>query len=254
MFPGVLMLDIDQIASIMRYGRGHLYNLSCEGKLPFKVSRGVGNKILVSIVEMADYLDKTMLSEYDPAPPQTELVVKKRGRPRGSSNKTSSFTMGFQDELHQAVFRVRTKELFADLRIAFDAMELSGVDSLSCSRILSQHRMRLTNVAAEAERRFDVLNLTLGRKAVPDVPFLDREIPFFVSDRGLVLDVCVAVSNLDASTLAEFRVQWFTWPHGFALPWIAETNRLAWLHKMTQWSSDLPLAVAEYRRQALNLI
>ena len=78
-FPGVVMLDIDQIASLMRYGRGHLYNLHGAGKLPFQVNRGIGNKILVSIVELAAYLDKTMLSEYAPPVPQPpELVVKKR--------------------------------------------------------------------------------------------------------------------------------------------------------------------------------
>lgn len=248
------MLDIDQVASLMRYGRGHLYNLSCEGKLPFKVSRGVGNKILVSIVEMANYLDKTMLSEYDPAPPQPELVVKKRGRPRGSSSKLSSFAMEFQDELQQAVFRVRTKELFVDLRATFDAMELTGDDSLSCKHRLSKHRMQLTNVAAEAERRFDVLNLILKREVVPEVPFLDREIPFFVSHNGLVLDVCVAVSDPTACTLPDFRIQWFTWCRGLSLPWVSETSRLSWLHRMSTFTPDLGDMVLEARRQALDTL
>ncbi len=248
------MLDIDQVASLMRYGRGHLYNLSCEGKLPFKVSRGIGNKILVSIVEMANYLDKTMLSEYDPASPQPELVVKKRGRPRGTSSGNSSFTMEFQDELLQAVFRVRTKELFADLRVAFDAIELPGDESLSCNRRLSQHRMRLTNVAAEAERRFYVLSSTHARKAVPDIPFLDREYPFFVTKEGLIIEACVALSSEDVSTFVDLRVEWLTWCRGLVLPWVAETTRLGWLHRMSAHKHDLVSVVLEARRQALSTL
>ena len=38
MFPGVAMLNLDQIASLTKYGKGHLYNLNSCDKLPFKVS------------------------------------------------------------------------------------------------------------------------------------------------------------------------------------------------------------------------
>src|SRR3990167_4101744 len=110
MFPGVLMLDIDQIASLTRYGRGHLYNLNYEGKLPFKVSRGSRNKILVSIIEFAAYLDKTSLSEYAPPVDQPpELIVKKPGRPRGSTSRASATVSSFQSELHAAIYRVQAR-------------------------------------------------------------------------------------------------------------------------------------------------
>ncbi len=86
MFPGEAMLDVDQIASLTKYAKGTIYNLASVDKLPFKPARSLGDRILVSIVEMAEYMDKTMLSstgveiDAEPVP-----VIKKVGRPRGST-------------------------------------------------------------------------------------------------------------------------------------------------------------------------
>lgn len=113
MFPGVALLNLDQIASLTKYGKGHLYNLNSCGKLPFKVSRDMGGKILVSIVEMAAYMDKAMLSEHqsDSADSPNE-VKRKPGRPRGST-KDKSDLHAFQSELSAAIARVGADTGFA---------------------------------------------------------------------------------------------------------------------------------------------
>ena len=106
MFPGVVMLDVEQVATILHCAKGHLYNLCSANRLPFKLSRDVGNRFLISIVEMATYMDKTMLSDGIPGAESEPVVVAKRkpGRPRGSTSKAKSQAlMAFQSELMGAL-------------------------------------------------------------------------------------------------------------------------------------------------------
>ena len=113
MFPGVAMLNIDKIATLTKYRKGTLYNLNSSDKLPFKVNREMGDKILVSIVEMAAYMDKAMLSETQADSADTpEEVKRKPGRPRGST-KAKSELHAFQAELSAAIARVGADTGFA---------------------------------------------------------------------------------------------------------------------------------------------
>ena len=115
MFPGVAMLNLDQIASLTKYGKGHLYNLNSCDKLPFKVSRDIGGKILVSIVEMAAYMDKAMLSEPPADTADSPKEVKRGvGRPRGST-KAKSELHAFQTELSAAIAQVGADTGFTGL-------------------------------------------------------------------------------------------------------------------------------------------
>jgi hypothetical protein len=99
MFPGTLMLDVEQVATILDCAKGHLYNLCSKGRLPFKLAQGEGKRFRVSIIELADYMDKTMLTD-QPKPVGSVTVPvevkRKPGRPRGS---TKALVMGFQQEL-----------------------------------------------------------------------------------------------------------------------------------------------------------
>ena len=105
MFPGVAMLDVDQIASLTKYAKGHIYNLSSTDRLPFKPAKELGDKILVSIVEMAAYMDKTMLSDSQgETVVEPEVVKRKPGRPRGTT-KSQLIVHGFQSELRLAIDR-----------------------------------------------------------------------------------------------------------------------------------------------------
>ena len=252
MFPGVLMLDIDQIASLMRYGRGHLYNLHCEGKLPFKVSRGVGNKILVSVVEMAAYLDKEMLSEYSPPPPQpAELVVKKRGRPRGATSKTSPTVYGFQSELRSAIYRVRATELLAGIRQGLSNSVLDGEETLSDGERLRQTVSRLSATVEIASNEFEAVHARLSHAESSDIPYAARQIPFFLSPDGLVAALPIELDGVEVAQQADYRVHWMTWSSALSLVWLDEAKRLAWLEKMAVVMPDLCKAVDSNRRSTL---
>lgn len=86
MFPGKISLDVDDIASLLHVSKKHIYNLSSAKKLPFKLMDS-SDRILVSIVEMARYLDTqiSVKQEVKTDPMKDAVVVpKKRGRPRGA--------------------------------------------------------------------------------------------------------------------------------------------------------------------------
>ena len=103
MFPGVLMLDVEQVAKVLDCAKGHLYNLCSKGRLPFKLAQGEGKRFRVSIIELADYMDKTMLTG-QPKPEasaQVQVEVKRKpGRPRGS---TKASALAYQQALMDAL-------------------------------------------------------------------------------------------------------------------------------------------------------
>ena len=113
MFPGMVMLDVSKVATLLHCAKGHLYNLCSANRLPFKLSRDVGNRFLISIVEMAAYMDKTMLSDGLPIAERELVVVAKRkpGRPRGTTSKAKSQALSaFQTELMRAL-RIQPTEI-----------------------------------------------------------------------------------------------------------------------------------------------
>lgn len=89
MFPGKALLGPPEIATVLDISVKHVYTLSSSGKLGFKLA-GITNRVQVSIVELARYLDeKTVMAvEAVPVPepqpiPVPQLIKKKVGRPRG---------------------------------------------------------------------------------------------------------------------------------------------------------------------------
>lgn len=89
MFPGKIILNIDEIVQVINISKQHAYNLSYQKKLPFKCVEGSG-RVQVSIVELARYLDDASLTK-QPEPEQKVLeplpIKKKRGRPRNSTRE-----------------------------------------------------------------------------------------------------------------------------------------------------------------------
>lgn len=82
MFPGVLMLDVDQVAKVLKCTSGHLYNMNSQDRLPFRLA---GKRFQVSIVELAAYMDKVMLTDSPKSEAAASIaeVKPKRGRPVG---------------------------------------------------------------------------------------------------------------------------------------------------------------------------
>lgn len=255
-FPGVMMLDIDQIASQLRYGRGHLYNLHCAGKLPFKVSRGIGNKLLVSVVEFAAYLDKTSLSEYAPPVDQPpKLIVKKRGRPRGSTSRASATVSSFQSELRSAIYRVQARELLSGIGHRIAGERIDGDESMGCEEQMRKTLSRLSAAVDGASYEFEQLHARLSNPESPDIPYEARQIPFFVSPEGLVVALVVdEFDDHDASPVAIRQVRWMTWASALSLVWLDESKRLAWLEKMATVVPALHATVDALRRSALRSI
>lgn len=80
------VLTLQEVAELLHVTPQHLYNLSSEKKLPFRKLKT--RKFLVSVVELAEYLDRA--GDVDPTeqkikkPLQDWVRTKKIGRPRKS--------------------------------------------------------------------------------------------------------------------------------------------------------------------------
>lgn len=159
MFPGKLMLNVDDIASLTAYSKGHIYNLASTKKLPFKIAEGLGDRILVSVIEMADYLDSKLLSKSaeksDPEPEPTS-TKRKVGRPRGTT-KASLAIRCFQAELRTAIYQHQFAEILTKLRKGSEAVLLPVNDAISCQERMDSLKHSMMDQVARAEAGFEAV-------------------------------------------------------------------------------------------------
>jgi hypothetical protein len=162
MFPGKLMLNVDDIASLTGYTKGHIYNLASAKKLPFKVAASLGDRILVSIVEMANYLDKDLLTETTEQTPSPQIEVKKKvGRPRGTT-KARLEVRCFQSELRTAIYKFEGGQILADVRQSVERMYLLDDGSLSCVEKFNLAKTGLMHDVGHADARFADIDIRLS--------------------------------------------------------------------------------------------
>lgn len=135
MFPGKIFLDVEEIAQCLRQSKSHIYNLSSAKKLPFQLQWGLGDKIQVSIVEMAKYLDeKIHVQEPKPAPALENPVIakpKKVGRPRGP-NKTK-IELAFQSKLQVAIIKHEFSIIMETVGQSLEEIEFDSSEEVACS-------------------------------------------------------------------------------------------------------------------------
>ena len=156
-FPGKLMLDVDDIAAATEYSKGYIYNLVSAKKLPFKLAKDLGGKILVSIVEMSDYMDSKLLSKADAADAvevSSESPKRKVGRPRGTT-KAALEVRCFQAELRTAIYKYETKSILAELRAESEKIALIADEKYSCLERFENAKMAMMHNVGRAEANFE---------------------------------------------------------------------------------------------------
>lgn len=167
-FPGKVFLDVDDIAKCLGQSKGHIYNLSSAKKLPFQLEWGLGDKIQVSIVEMAKYLDsKLEVRKAEPkvTPLANPVVIakKKLGRPRGP--KVTKIQLAFQAQLQVAIIEHEFRFIMSEAEDSFRGIEFNPSEDVSCSD------------------KFDSLKISSGNilfdlKTGMNRSFLDLKTPF----------------------------------------------------------------------------
>lgn len=244
LFPGKVLLDIDDVAKVLDYGKGHLYNLSSAGKLPFKVSCLGGKRIKVSLIELAAHLDRETLSDYQPpvAPlPRPEVVAKKRrGRPRGSTTraKAEGIAMAFQSELLKAVYRQEHQVVMDGLAQALDGFE--SADGLKAAVVAAHAAIARIDLRAAG--------------AQGELPFESRRYPFFVQPSGLVSCLAVHLEDAPLHHGEQDTVVWMPWEQALARVWGVEQERVGWIGRMSFAAPDLAQRVANIRHARLSAL
>lgn len=174
MFPGQILLSVDQIAKCLKWSKGHVYNLSYTKKLPFPLIEGNGG-VQVSIIAMADYLDTTLEPKVieDRSVPVPDLIVaKRRGRPRGSVTRRQ---MAFQVALSLAIIGQELEYTFEALLEEVDALTLKdGFETCSEKFDHSKSEIEHSVVKGKTVLFATVLNLRLGSNEGPKTPCLSK--------------------------------------------------------------------------------
>lgn len=161
MFPGQILLSVDQIAKCLKWSKGHVYNLSYTKKLPFPLIEGNGG-VQVSIIAMADYLDTTLEPKMieDRSVPVPDLIVaKRRGRPRGSITRRQ---MAFQSALSLAIIGQELESSFEALLEEVESLSLPDGTETCCEKFdHSKSEIEHSVVKAKTALFASVLNLRL---------------------------------------------------------------------------------------------
>lgn len=154
MFPGEILLNVEQIARCIKWSPGSIYNLVKSPKLPFKIER-IGGRRCASILEVADYLDGMLtLSGVLPEPVLLPAPTLKRGpgRPRGSSTVRADVQI-FQAELKAAIcIQASTKAITEFISV----VSLSKLESASSA---CESEFNLTKLILKTELVSVFMNL-----------------------------------------------------------------------------------------------
>lgn len=132
MYPGTLLLDVDQIAGCISFSPGSIYNLLTDSKFPFKIKK-LGGKRCASVIEVADYLDSFLTSTdvYLASKADSVVAAKKNGpgRPRGSTKARAEVQI-FQAQLRASLCVAEsTKALHAVVAL----VSVSNIETSSSS-------------------------------------------------------------------------------------------------------------------------
>lgn len=162
LFPGKMMLDADDIASCMAVSKGHIYNLVNKKSLPIKINHGLGDRIMVSIVQMALYLDRRLLDI--PEPVDTEPPVEGRrkvGRPRGTT-KARLEVLFFQSSLKTAIYKTEMWKAMSDVTGFVDQFQANAEERPNDAELFSMEILALRAQIKIAAVRLKEVEINLG--------------------------------------------------------------------------------------------
>ena len=163
-FPGKVLLGVDEVASLLEYSKGHIYNLASAKKLPFKVATGLGDRLLVSIVELANYFDSKLLTHSPGSQSAPEVVpaspVRKVGRPRGST-KAALQAQCFQVGLRAAIVEIEYAAVVSQIQQFAENISISPSEELSPEEKVLKMKSELQNCIASGQSRLAMVKIDL---------------------------------------------------------------------------------------------
>lgn len=162
LYPGKVVLSVEEVAQCLRLSRDHIYRLASAGKLPFPLLKGLGDKIQVSVVALATYLDGPPAEPAKTEPELTELAAssppkRKIGRPRGALTQRVS---AFQTQLKLELLRVEWEDAFTELQTQVHNLSLREGQG-SCEEKFTQAKSDISTLVEGSKIKIDKSYLEL---------------------------------------------------------------------------------------------
>lgn len=162
MFPKKLVLNINEIATLIDTTPDSIYSMIRDTKLPFKLL-GTTRKIQVLVVEIANYLDRKYESQkcQDQAETTGVVVPKKVGRPRGSSRKVSPLLASFQNQLAFAISQHKANTIIRELEMELEELVCPD-DGRSCAEKYEELKSDLITALVSTRNELEAFGLSLS--------------------------------------------------------------------------------------------
>lgn len=161
MFPKKLVLNINEIATLIDTTPDSIYSMIRDATLPFKLL-GTTRKIQVLVVEIANYLDGKYekKNNHDQVVTTGIIVPKKVGRPRGSGRKVSPLLASFQTQLAFAISQYKATSIIRDLEAELEEVRFPD-DDRSCSEKYENLKSDMCLALIEARKELGALGLAV---------------------------------------------------------------------------------------------
>lgn len=159
MFPKKLVLNINEIATLIDTTPDSIYSMIRDSRLPFKLL-GSTRKIQVLVVEIANYLDDKYqnLKNHDQADSAGVIVPRKVGRPRGSGSKVSPLLASFQTQLAFAVAQHKANSIIKELEEELQQLAYPD-DKRPCSEKYEEIKSDLLSALVTARSELDAFGM-----------------------------------------------------------------------------------------------
>lgn len=165
LYPGKVVLSVEEIARCLNLSRDHIYRLASADKLPFPLLKGLGDKIQVSVVALANYLDGPPVEPKKAEPEASPLAgttpsKRKTGRPRGALTQRVA---AFQSSLKVELLRFEWEQSFNELQEQVHAQALREGEG-SCVERFNEAKGNISTLVEGAKLKLDrsYLDLSIG--------------------------------------------------------------------------------------------
>lgn len=175
-FPGKLILNIEEIATLIDTTSNGIYAMIRDNDLPFRLI-GKSRKIQALAVDIATYLDNLYekLESKDAEEKIGVIQHKRRGRPRKTYPNEISTVRAFQVELSFAISQHKSKTILNEIEEKLTAIQFID-DDRECYEKFNENKAEMESAISKAYTQIEVFSLDFFLEEKEEEVKKDRKI------------------------------------------------------------------------------